>query len=97
MASDPTADRINQPADHISALSAELRGQQTNIQASRQGRVPMPSETTVSKPTNDNAPTPAVGVTISLTDLAKGLGRDEDDLLMQLAAIFTKRERADGQ
>jgi hypothetical protein len=53
--------------------------------------------TTPTEATNDNAATPAAAVTISFSDLAKGLGRDEDDLLMQLAEIFSKRETADGQ
>lgn len=40
---------------------------------------------------NDNAAADAA-VTISFTDLAKGLGRSEDDLLEQIAEIFAKRE-----
>lgn len=41
---------------------------------------------------NDNAAAADAAVTISLTDLAKGLGRSEDDLLEQIAEIFAKRE-----
>lgn len=56
-----------------------------------------PQITTPTEAINDNAATPAAAVKISFSDLAKGLNRDEDDLLMQLAEIFSKRGTADAE